>query len=130
MRTLVITPCTAKKRGDVPDPAYAADLANDERQRRAESRLAAFACPAAEMYTGTHHRLVMDGLRQVWGRWGRDIVELAILSGGYGLLRADDVISPYDVTFDQFDDAELRRWVARLRIPERVAPRLDPSNLE
>jgi len=116
-----MAPCSAKKRGDVPNPALAADLADPERQLAAEARLVEFACPAAEMYTGTHHRLVMAGLRAAWQRWGREALDLAILSGGYGLLPADQVIVPYDVTFDQFDAAELAAWVTRLRIPERAA---------
>ena len=121
MRTLVISPCSAKKRGDVPDPARAVDLAEPERRQLAEERLAAFACPAIEMYTGTHHRLVVAGVRAVWERWGRQVLDIAILSGGYGLLPADQVIIPYDVTFDEFEDAEFAEWVARLAIPQRVA---------
>jgi hypothetical protein len=121
MRTCVITPCGASKRGDVPDPARAADLADPERRQRAEARLAAFACPAIEMYTGTHHRLVMDGVHAVWERWGRQALDVAILSGGYGLLRAEEEIIPYDVSLDEFEGAELYEWAARLRIPERTA---------
>jgi hypothetical protein len=121
MRTLVIAPCSAKKRGEVALPARAADLADPEQRRQAEARLAAFACPAIEMYTGTHYRLVMEGVREVWQRWGREVLEVAILSGGYGLLRANEVIIPYDVTFDEFDQAALAEWVARFEIPERTA---------
>ena len=121
MRTLLITPCSAQKRGDVPDPARAADLADPERRQKAEARLAEFACPAMEMYTGTHHRLVMDGVRAVWQRWGRDSLNLAVLSGGYGLLPAEQEIIPYDVTFDEFDETGLAAWVARLEIPQRAA---------
>ncbi len=121
MRTLVISPCSAKKRGDVADPALAADLAEPGRRQLAEARLAAFACPAIEMYTGTHHRLVAAGVREVWEAWGRNVLDLAILSGGYGLLPADQVIIPYDVTFDQFEDVEYAAWVARLEIPRRAA---------
>jgi hypothetical protein len=129
MRTLVITPCSAEKHGDVPDPARAADLGDPERQRQAEARLAAFSCPAAEMYTGRHHRLVMDGLRAVWERWGRQVLEVAILSGGYGLLRAEDVIIPYDVSLDDFDSAGLADWIAHLRIPEQAATLLHDYDL-
>lgn len=121
MHTLVITPCSAKKRGDVPEPARAADLAEPEQRRLAEARLAAFARPAIEMYTGTHHRLVVAGVRAVWERWGHQLLDLTILSGGYGLLSADQVILPYDVTFDQFEAAEFAAWVARLEIPRQTA---------
>ncbi|MGD9048508.1 MAG: hypothetical protein PVF77_10665 [Anaerolineae bacterium] len=121
MRTLVIAPCSAKKRGDAPNPATAADLADPERRRQAEARLADLASPALEIYTGTHHLLVMEGVQAVWQRWGRETLDLAILSGGYGLLRADDRVIPYNVTFDQFDEQALADWAGRLRIPEQAA---------
>jgi hypothetical protein len=121
MRTLVITPCSANKRGNVRHPATGATLADPERRRRAETRLAAFACPAMDMYTGTHHRLVMEGIRAVWERHGRAILRLAILSGGYGLLDADQIIIPYDVSLEDLTEEELADWVGRMRIPERAA---------
>jgi hypothetical protein len=116
MCTLVITPCSAQKRGNVPYPATAATLADPERRRRAETRLAAFVCPVMDMYTGTHHRLVMEGIRAVWARWGRHVLELAILSGGYGLLPADEPIIPYDVSLNDMAEDELAEWLARLQI--------------
>lgn len=121
MRTLVITPCSAKKQGDVSRPARAAEMADPHLRQEAEARLAAYACPAAEMYTGKHHRLVMEGVQRVWQRWGGETLDVAILSGGYGLLRADEMIIPYDVTFDEFDQTALADWAARLEIPERTA---------
>ena len=62
----MITPCSARKRGDVPNPARAADLADPERRQEAEARLAEYACPAAEMYTSRHHQWVMAGVQAVW----------------------------------------------------------------
>jgi hypothetical protein len=121
MRTLVITSCTAEKRGDGPDPASADELADPERRRQAEARLAAFACPAEEMYTGTHHRLVVQGVHAVWQRWGRAVLDLSILSAGYGLVDAREKIVPYDVSFDEFDEKGVADWVDGLRIRERAA---------
>jgi hypothetical protein len=121
IRTLVVTPCTAKKRSQVPEPALAADLADPERRQQANTRLARHALPAAEMYIGTHHRLVMEGVRAVWQRWGHEVLDLAILSGGYGILRADQSIIPYDVTFDQFEAEELSDWGDMLQVPTRAA---------
>jgi hypothetical protein len=121
MRSLVITPCSAKKRGNVAHPATAATLADPERRRRAEERLSEFACPAMDMHTGTHHRLVMEGVRAVWEHYGRAILDLAILSGGYGLLDADEVIIPYDVSLDEFSEGELAQWIAYLGIPQGAA---------
>jgi hypothetical protein len=121
MRTCVIVPCTAEKRGDVPDPALAIDLADPVRRVVAEERLAAYACPAMYMYAGAHHSLVMSGLDAVWERWGRETLDLAILSAGYGLLPANEVIIPYDVSLNEFEGPELDDWLARLRVSERAA---------
>jgi len=121
MRTLVITPCSAKKRSQVPEPALADDLADAERREEAHARLAGHALPATEMYIGTHHRLVMDGVQAVWQQWGRHTLDLAILSGGYGILRADEVIVPYDVSLDQFAGEALADWGEKLQIPARTA---------
>jgi hypothetical protein len=121
IRTLVLTPCSAKKRSQVPVPALAADLADPERREQAKARLAAHSLPAAEMYAGRHHRLVMEGVQAVWQQWGCSALHLAILSGGYGVLRADEMIIPYDVTFDQFAGEALSDWGAMLQVPAKAA---------
>jgi hypothetical protein len=121
MRALVVTPCTAGKLGNVPRPATAEDLRDPERRRRAEERLASYAQPALAMYTGKHHRLVVEGVRAVRERWGEGLLDVAVLSGGYGLLDAGQIIIPYDVTFDQFTERELAEWAAGLGIRERAA---------
>ena len=120
-RTLVLTHCTAKKRSQVPEPALAADLADPERRQQVEAQLAAHSLPAAEMYTGRHHRLVMEGIRAVWQQWGSRVLDLAILSGGYGILRAEETIIPYDVTFDQFAGEALSDWGTMLQVPTEAA---------
>jgi hypothetical protein len=121
MRTLVLTPCSAKKRSQVLEPALAADLADPEQRQQVTARLADHSLPAAEMYTGKHHRLVMEGMQAVWQQWGHQTLDLAILSGGYGLLHADEMIIPYDVTFDQFAGEALSDWGAMLQVPTKAA---------
>lgn len=121
MRTLVITPCSAKKRAQVQNPARAVDLATPAGRQQSEARLVAHALPAADMYTGTHHRLVMEGVQAVWEAYGMQVLDLCILSGGYGLLHAEETIIPYDISLDEFDEAGLTGWVAQLGIPERAA---------
>ena len=121
MRTLVLTPCSAKKRSHVLEPALAADLADPERRQQVTARLADHSLPAAEMYTGKHHRLVMEGVKAVWQQWGHQTLDLAILSGGYGVLHADEMIIPYDVTFSQFAGEALSDWGTMLQVPTEAA---------
>lgn len=120
MRTVVITAGSVEKRDQVPEPARAEDLADPYLRRRVEERLAPFACPAAAMYASAHHRQVVAGVAAIHDRWGPQMVRLAILSPGYGLLGAEEVIVPYEATFDDLDAAGLAQWAARLRIHERV----------
>ena len=121
MRTLVLTPCSAKKRSQVLKPALAADLADPERRQQVTARLADHSLPAAEMYTGKHHRLVMEGVQAVWQQREHCVLDLAILSGGYGVLRANEMIIPYDVTLDQFAGEALSDWGATLQVPTKAA---------
>lgn len=129
MRTLVITPCSATEAAVGPTPSK--DLvqltgSGTGRQTQVlenpqEARTTEYARPAAEMYTSTHHRLVVEAVRSVWDRWGREVLDLAILSGGYGLLQADEIIVPYDVPFDELDSDALADLATYLKIPERSA---------
>jgi len=121
MRTLVLTPCSAKKRSQVLKPALAADLADSERRQQVTARLADHSLPAAEMYTGKHHRLVMEGVQAVWQQREHCVLDLAILSGGHGVLRANEMIIPYDVTLDQFAGEALSDWGAMLQVPTKAA---------
>jgi hypothetical protein len=80
-----------------------------------------YARPAAEMYTNPHNRFVMGGVRSVRDHWGPGVLDLAILSGGYGLLQPDEIIVPYDVSLDELDGRALEDLAAYLRISEQLA---------
>jgi hypothetical protein len=56
-------------------------------------------------------------------------MDVSILSAGYGLLDADDVIIPYDVTFSEFDRETLANHVVRLQLPSRAAELVDQFEL-
>ncbi len=94
MKTLVISSCTSKK------------LNHN--------------APAAEMYTGQQHTLLMEGVNQVRTRYGQSALDLAIISAEYGLLNERDVISPYNVTFQGMKKAEILEKSRRLQLHERV----------
>ena len=77
--------------------------------------------PAAKMYTGQQHTLLMDGVNQVRTRYGQSSVDVAIISAEYGLLNENDVIAPYNVTFQGMKKAEILEKSRRLQLRERVA---------
>jgi hypothetical protein len=72
------------------------------------------------MYASQHHRLVVEGVQAVWERWGHSVLDLAILSAGFGLLDAEQSIIPYDVTLDEFAEWELAAWAERVHLAERL----------
>jgi hypothetical protein len=127
MRTLVITPCSAAD--SETSPTAAIDPVQRPGAGRSGQALveaqkplrADYARPAAEMYPSAHHHLVMEGARSVWDRWGRGVLDLAILSGGYGLLQPDEVIVPYDLALDELEGRALADLAAYLKIPKRTA---------
>ena len=54
--------------------------------------------PAAELYIGTEHRWVMQGVRAVRRNYGEGAIDLRLLSTKHGILEETDVIAPYDVS--------------------------------
>ncbi len=99
MKILVITSCTGRKKHKPPNQLRYEDFASPERFRQRTAELKNFEVSAAEMYTGQQHRYLMEGLQELRNMYGKDVVDLHIISAGYGLLKENDVIVPYNVTF-------------------------------
>ena len=120
MKILVIGSCTGDKKCKPANQLQQEDFSSCERLRRRTEELSAYKAPAAEMYTGQQHRYLMEGLEQIREIYGQAVVDLHIISAGYGLLRECDVIVPYNVTFT---GPKERKPLARsdsLQIHERV----------
>lgn len=62
----------------------------------------------------------MEGLKQVRACYGEKVVDLHIISAGYGLLSENDVIVPYNVTFQKLKKKEILERSNSLQIHERV----------
>ncbi len=120
MRTLVITSCTGRKKYKTPIQLQYEDFASSERRRKRTAELKDFEASAAEMYTGQQHLYLMKGLKQVRDVYGPDVIELSIISDGYGLLAEDDVIVPYDVTFQKVKKKEILVRSNKFQIHENV----------
>jgi Queuine tRNA-ribosyltransferase len=79
-----------------------------------EAELAEFAYPAGEMYTGAQHLRLMEGVKLLRQKLGREVIDVAIASAGYGLIAEDRVIAPYEVTFNTMKVAEVDAWAKHL----------------
>ncbi|MDE2799131.1 MAG: hypothetical protein OXI94_10755 [Gemmatimonadota bacterium] len=119
MKILVIGSCSGNKKHKLANQLQKEDFISPERLRQRTEELSAYKAPAAKMYTGQQHRYLMEGLEQVREIYGQAVVDLHIISAGYGLLNECDIIVPYDVTFPK----KKREILARsnsLQTPERV----------
>jgi hypothetical protein len=124
MRLLVISSCTGDKA--VRTPALTLDdFAEPDRLARREDELASVRRPASMMYTGKQHVYLMRGIKELRHAFGDDFVDLRILSAGYGLIREDRPICPYDVTFNDMGKPQARAWARRLGVPNDVRTALE-----
>ena len=120
MKILVIGSCTGKKKYKPKNQLQQKDFISPERLRQRTEKLNAYKAPAAKMYTGQQHQYLMEGLEQIRKIYGQAVVDLHIISAGYGLLRECDVIVPYNVTFTGLKNRKLLARSDCLQIPERV----------
>lgn len=128
-RVLVVTSCTGKKRLKPENQLRLDDFKNLELNHSRLAELAEYACPASQIYTGVQHLRTMEGvsiLRQVFGA---QTVDLVILSAGYGLIREDKKIFPYEVTFNTMKSEEVDQWATILNIHADFARTIENYDL-
>jgi hypothetical protein len=118
MRILTITSCTGEK---VSSPANQLTLVDfvqgGAHLKQREKELKEYKLPAGEIYTGQQHVRLMRGIEGV-----KEIknlkIDLHILSAGYGMIPADQVVVPYECTFATMKTKELRQWADKLQVPQ------------
>ncbi len=120
MRLLVITSCTGRKKYKPSNQLQHEDFSSPERLRERTAELKDFKASAAEIYTGQQHLYLMDGLKQLRETHGQLVADLNIISAGYGLLSEQDVIVPYNVTFQKLKKKEILERSDKLQIHEHV----------
>ncbi|GGM21330.1 hypothetical protein GCM10011608_02490 [Micromonospora sonchi] len=118
MKILVITSCTGDKATSSSVALKFDDFNDPARVARREVELAQYLRPAGEMYTGQQHVRAMAGVRRLRKVLGDDGVQVSILSAGYGLIREDRPIAPYDVTFNSMGRPKARSWAEQLGVPD------------
>ena len=129
MKILVITPCTARKKHEPPNQLQPRNFATPGLLRMRTQQLRMYETPAAQMYTGNGHLRLMNGVRNLRRTFGPDVVDVYIISPGYGLLNEDDPIVPYDYTFDGHTQEEIRQRSRRLEIHEKIERLLSSYDL-
>ena len=76
--------------------------------------------PAEELYTGQQHLRLMKGVESIRERLGYEVVDLHILSAGYGLVDGCRQLAPYEATFGDMTKAEGRAWGKELGVPQAL----------
>ncbi|HWI63629.1 MAG TPA: hypothetical protein VNT75_17480 [Symbiobacteriaceae bacterium] len=77
--------------------------------------------PAWQLYRGSQQRLVQDGLRTVWDRFGfRALMDEVVLSPLHGPVWAGQVLEPYDFGWKGRPRAEVAEHVRRTAVIERL----------
>jgi len=135
MTIKILTSCTSQKAVDHENPLCLEDLLGDENQLA--DRLEALrpdALQAAELYRGQQHRRLMRGVRALDARReaGDDApsIDLRIVSAGFGLIDANHLTPPYNVTFAGLRKKDRRALSDRLGIPDNVRAFLsEPADL-
>lgn len=121
MRMLVIGSCTGQKNvRDCPDVLSQADFDDPSCLRQREAELSEWALPARDLYTGWQHRYMMNGVRALRESFGLSACSVKIISAGYGLADEEQVLTPYEATFQGESPEWVRQRSEMLGIPRDV----------
>lgn len=126
MKILAISYCTADKEYSPSNRLMKEDFFCPERLERRTRELRRYETPAAQMYTGNGHLHLMNGVRDLRHTFGQGIVDVRIISPGFGLLKEEDPIVPYTYTFHRQGRGEIRQRSRELGI-HPIIKRLIPS---
>lgn len=113
-KVLVVTSCTGEKICQPPNKLQLTDFENPTIMKKREIELTQYKATAGEMYTGAQHVALMDGVKYYREHSGQ--IDVGILSAGYGMLREDNIIVPYEVTFNSMSGIKLKSWSKHLSI--------------
>jgi hypothetical protein len=122
MRIVVITSCTGEKSVEVDNALTLEDFEKGEKHVSArEGALSNFLTPAETLYTGQQHVRLMRGVEAFRSQVNSgSVLDLKILSAGYGLVNSGDLLAPYEATFQGMPARQLREWGDTLKIPDAV----------
>lgn len=121
LRTLIITSCTGEKYHKHKNQLLQEDFTNPEHLIVREQELSAYCMAANKMYTGMQHLRLMEGINLLRDKYGSDILDVCIVSAGYGLIPENKKIAPYEVTFNTMNSREIINWARILRVKETLS---------
>ena len=121
VKTLIITSCTGEKKHKPENQLYQNDFYDKKALSHKEQELSEYREKASDLYTGMQHLRLMEGINELRKTFDQHIVDLSIISAGYGLLNEDEIIVPYEVTFNDMNNSQIVEWSNHLQIPQNVS---------
>jgi hypothetical protein len=83
------------------------DNQNDDRAQRHYGELEKYRLPAGQLYRGRQHIQLMKGIELLRRTFGPEVVDLFILSAGFGLVPEHQPLPPYNATFSGLPPASI-----------------------
>ncbi|MDD3898356.1 MAG: hypothetical protein PHE82_05330 [Syntrophomonadaceae bacterium] len=128
-KLLVVTSCTGSKIHRPDDVLKQEDFLDSRRLEEKEKELNTYLLPAGKMYTGAQHLRLNEGVSALREKYGYDMVDVYIVSAGYGLISENYPVLPYEVTFNKMKKSEIVQWAQFLKIHEKMEELLPPYDL-
>lgn len=116
-KLMVVSSCTGSKAKKCHDKLEQIDFQKKDKEV-IKQQYSQYLLPAAKMYTGRQHVMVMQGVNTLREIYGRQAISLKIISAAYGLLDEDEPIVPYNASFSNMKMALLDAWAKKLGIRE------------
>ncbi|MCY3414357.1 MAG: hypothetical protein INQ03_22110 [Candidatus Heimdallarchaeota archaeon] len=116
-RILVINSCGKKKILAHDDQPLCEDLNSVEKRAYAIKQYNHLLTPAADLYIGTQAKRVKETVNILRKKHQ---VDYYIISAGFGLLRDDELIPPYECTFSNKGKNEIIKMASNLGIRDRM----------
>ncbi|NRR19753.1 tRNA-guanine transglycosylase DpdA [Brevibacillus sp. MS2.2] len=126
-RILVVTSCTGEKIYKPENQLVLDDFVDKQRLRKREKELKNYKVSAGEMYTGSQHLALMEGVKNY--RFNGGTIDVSIISAGYGLLDEGDFIVPYEVTFNTMNSQTVKNWSKQQGISEQLQDKIQNYDL-
>ena len=126
-RILIVTSCTKEKAPTSLSPTQqltAEQLWDDgsgDRTTRAFGELDAHRMPAGKLYRGRQHLQLMQGVEQLRRVFGEEVVDVKIVSAGFGLVDEKQLLPPYNATFAELSATRITSIAKKLCIPQAIS---------
>jgi arabinogalactan endo-1,4-beta-galactosidase len=112
-KILIISSCSSKKLYNPDNKLVAKDKLDDAFFSQRVDSLDAYKVPAYNMYIGRQYGPYANGelgplkkaVESLRKKYGKNVVDLFIVSAGYGLISEDKEIVPYDISFNDIRKA-------------------------